>query len=100
METIGLAVFNGGLTTFLALTLCGGSTSHTFVTFFKVFVLTVLFGLYHGLVLLPVLLSLCGPVTQIQENSIAPEIQNVKTLEKEGILESIQWVNSPIKINS
>ena len=100
METIGLAVFNGGLTTFLALTLCGGSTSHTFVTFFKVFVLTVLFGLYHGLVLLPVLLSLCGPVTKIQENSIAPEIQNVKTLEKEGILESIQWVNSSIKIDS
>ena len=36
IETIGPAVFNGGLTTFLALTLCGGSTSHTFITFFKV----------------------------------------------------------------
>ena len=36
IETIGPAVFNGGLTTFLALTLSGGSTSHTFKTFFKV----------------------------------------------------------------
>ena len=36
MTTIGPAVFNGGLTTFLALVLLGGSTSHVFVTFFKV----------------------------------------------------------------
>ena len=61
LEKIGPAVFNGGLTTFLALVFCGVSTSHTFVTFFKVFVLTVVFGVYHGLVLLPVLLSLLGP---------------------------------------
>ena len=61
VETIGPAVLNGGVTTFLALIVCSGSTSHTFVTFFKVFVLTVVFGLYHGLVLLPVLLSLLGP---------------------------------------
>ena len=33
---IGPAVFNGGFTTFLALVLLGGSTSHVFVTFFKV----------------------------------------------------------------
>ena len=36
LEKIGPAVFNGGLTTFLALILCGTSTSHTFITFFKV----------------------------------------------------------------
>ena len=28
----------------------------------QVFILTVVFGLYHGLCLLPVLLCLCGPV--------------------------------------
>ena len=77
LTSIGPAVFNGGLTTFLALVLLGGSTSHVFVTFFKVwlfsssvsvfiiflqvFVLTVCFGLFHGLVLFPVLLSLVGP---------------------------------------
>merc|ERR1719351_3102 len=63
VETIGPAVLNGGVTTFLALVLLAGSTSHTFLTFFKVFVLTVVFGLFHGLVLLPVLLSLVGPKT-------------------------------------
>ena len=63
---IGPAVFNGGMTTFLALVLLGASTSHVFVTFFKVFVLTVVFGLLHGLVLLPVLLSLFGPLPSLQ----------------------------------
>merc|ERR1719351_390608 len=36
VETIGPAVLNGGVTTFLALVLLAGSTSHTFLTFFKV----------------------------------------------------------------
>ena len=65
VDRIGLAVFNGGVTTFLALVLLAGSTSHTFLTFFKVFVLTVVFGLFHGLVLLPVLLSLVGPEMEL-----------------------------------
>merc|ERR1712025_158235 len=62
--TIGPAVFNGGLTTFLALVLLGASSSHVFQSFFKVFVLTVLFGLFHGLVLFPVILSMFGPETE------------------------------------
>ena len=65
VEAIGPAVLNGGVTTFLALVLLAGSTSHTFLTFFKVFVLTVVFGLFHGLVLLPVLLSLVGPEMEL-----------------------------------
>ncbi len=32
-----------------------------FKTFFRVFFLVVVFGLFHGLVILPVLLSLVGP---------------------------------------
>jgi len=64
LSTIGPAVFNGGLTTFLALSLCSLSTGHVFLTFFKVFSLTVAFGLYHGLVLFPVLLSYLGPVSK------------------------------------
>merc|ERR1712013_485976 len=46
VASIGPAVFNGG-----------------FPTFFKVFVLTVLFGLFHGLVLFPVILSMIGPLS-------------------------------------
>ena len=58
VTAIGPAVFNSGVTTFLALVLCSLSSSHVFITFFKVFCLTVVFGLFHGLVLFPVLLSL------------------------------------------
>ena len=96
LVTIGPAVFNGGVTTFLALLLCSGSTSHTFVTFFKVinkflkdfnqlfyqvFVLTVIFGLYHGLVLLPVLLSICGPESKdAEDKTISSKIHNNMTV--------------------
>ena len=41
--SIGLAVFNGGVTTFLALVLLGASSSHVFLSFFKVFTLNIIF---------------------------------------------------------
>jgi len=67
VASIGPAVFNGGFTTFLAVILCSLSYSHVFLTFFKVFVLTVLFGLFHGLVLFPVILSLIGPLSSVKQ---------------------------------
>lgn len=57
LQKIGPAVINGGATTFLAVALLCDSKSHAFITFFKVFFLTVLFGLYHAIILLPVILS-------------------------------------------
>ena len=39
------------------------SQSHVFTTFFKIFFLVVAFGLYNGLVFLPVVLSLIGPAS-------------------------------------
>ena len=67
--SIGPAVLNGGLTTFLALALCSMSTGHVFLTFFKVFTLTVVFGLYHGLVVFPVALASLGPQQAAQSAS-------------------------------
>jgi multidrug efflux pump subunit AcrB len=74
VASIGPAVFNGGFTTFLALVLCSLSYSHVFLTFFKVFLLTVSFGLFHGLVLFPVLLSLVGPVPAAKPSKAASPI--------------------------
>ena len=45
--------------------LCG-SQSHIFITFWKIFCLTVVFGIFHGVILLPVVLCYLGP-TQKQE---------------------------------
>jgi len=35
---------------------------NVFTVYLQVFVLTVIFGLFHGLLLLPVILSVAGPV--------------------------------------
>ena len=59
----GPHVFHGGFSTFLAFVLLAGSKSHVFLTFFKVFFLVVVFGLYNGLFVLPVVLSLIGPTS-------------------------------------
>ena len=60
---IGPAVFHGGFSTLLALILLCTSSIFVFKVFFRVFFLIVVFGLYNGLVLLPVILSLIGPRT-------------------------------------
>ena len=58
---VGPAVFYGGLSTLLAVVLLAASDYYPFVVFFKVFLLVVVFGLFHGLVFLPVMLALVGP---------------------------------------
>ena len=54
---IGPAILNGGVTTFLALVLLSSASSHVFRVFFKVFTLSVVFGLFHGLVFIPTMLA-------------------------------------------
>jgi len=61
LSNIGPAVLNGGFSTFLAFVLLAGSRSHVFSVFFKVFFLVVIFGLFNGLLFLPVMLSFIGP---------------------------------------
>ena len=79
IATIGPAVFNGGVTTLLALVLLGASTSHVFVTFFKVFVLTVLFGLFHGPVLFPVILSMIGQASHSAADNESHSVRSIST---------------------
>lgn len=61
LESVGPAVLQGGLSTLLSFVLLVGSSSHVFTTFFKVFTAASVLGLYYGLVVLPVVLSLAGP---------------------------------------
>ncbi len=81
---IGPAVLNGGFSTFLAFAMLMTSQSIVFLTFFKIFFLVVVFGLYHGLVFLPVILSFIGPSSSTQHhepsNAVAPtDIKMVKS---------------------
>ena len=89
--TIGPAVLNGGLTTFLALALGSFSTGHVLNTFFKVFTLTVVFGLYHGLVVFPVILVTMGP---LQESQSASSTQGTSTQGTSTKIENIMGKNN------
>ena len=61
LEDMGVAVWNGALSTFMAVIVLGSSSSYVFLTFFKQLFLCITLGLAHGLIFLPVLLSLLKP---------------------------------------
>ena len=67
METIGASVLLGGFSTLIGVLPLALSTSEIFWTTFVIFFGLVLFGLLHGLVLLPVLLSMFGPLDSISD---------------------------------
>ena len=54
---VGPAVFQGGFSTLIIFLMMSPSKSHVFITFFKIFVGSAIFGLYWGLIVLPVILS-------------------------------------------
>ncbi|XP_072743546.1 patched domain-containing protein 3 isoform X2 [Anoplolepis gracilipes] len=58
---IGAAVAHGAGSTFLAISMLALSKSYVFIAFFRIFFLVVLFGVWHGLIVLPVVLSIIGP---------------------------------------
>lgn len=59
--SMGSAVFHGAMSTFAAVVVLGGSTSYIYRVFFVQFFGICVFGMAHGLIFLPVLLSLVGP---------------------------------------
>jgi len=61
LEEMGTPVIHGCASTFLAVVVLSSSSSYVFRVFFRMFFGIVLFGGGHGLILLPVLLSLIGP---------------------------------------
>ena len=78
LTEVGTAVFNGGFSTFLAFVPLGFSVSFVFWTFFQIFFLVSMFGLFHGLIYLPIALSVLGPSPYASKtphgNQINPEI--------------------------
>jgi Patched family len=60
---MGASIFVGGLTTFLSVCPLLLSSTYIFITVFWCFFALVVLGFTHGLILLPVVLSLIGPVS-------------------------------------
>jgi len=59
---MGSSVFHGGFSTFIAISMLYFARLYTFVVFFRTWVFIIGFGMLNGMVLLPVMLSIVGPV--------------------------------------
>lgn len=62
LGNIGSSVFHGGFSTFLAIVVLAPSVSYVFMAFFRLWFGIIIFGMASGFVLMPVLLSIVGPL--------------------------------------
>jgi len=61
LYALGLPIIQGAMSTILGVMVLYWAGSYIFLTFFKTVFLVIFFGALHGILLLPVLLSLFGP---------------------------------------
>lgn len=70
LAVMGSSVFHGGFSTFLAIIALADSQSYVFVVFFRMWFIIIVFGMANGFILLPVILSYVGPLSdEAQESS-------------------------------
>ena len=62
LKHLGPPLLHGSVSTFLAISVLMFSVAYIFKVFFKMFLLIILFGAFHGIVVVPLLLDLIGPV--------------------------------------
>ncbi|OWF50767.1 patched domain-containing protein 3-like [Mizuhopecten yessoensis] len=68
LEITAGPVFNSSVSSVIGIVMLTLSDSYVFISFFRVMLLVILFGLFHGMFVLPVVLSLIGPHKQILDN--------------------------------
>lgn len=66
LQTMGASILVGGLSTCLGVIPLAFSTSSIIGTMFVLFVSMITIGVAHGLIFLPVVLSICGPLVCIE----------------------------------
>ena len=86
LQAIGPAVMNGGITTFLGVVMLCDSQSYVFQVFFKGFFLTVVFGLFHSIVFLPILLGMDFPhFKKCKQQQVQQDTEQEKGCNQESI---------------
>lgn len=90
VTSIGAAVMYGGGSTLLSLCVLSLSEAYVFKAFFKIFSLVIIFGLFNGLLFLPIVLSFIGPSPYKLMVDKEPEV--LKTDEKIDKLDQNEMV--------
>lgn len=103
VENIGAAVWQGGGSTMLAVALLAFSDAYTYQTFFKVFTIVVIFGLFYGTFLLPVILSVFTPkpyeIKKTQQTLEAKELCVIEKVNNSDFIEPDENINCDSKLN-
>lgn len=63
ISQMGSSVFHGGFSTFLAISLMGFGRTYVFQVYFKTWIIMITFGMLNGIILLPIILSMFGPLS-------------------------------------
>ena len=75
---MGPSVFHGAFSTLLAIVVLAPSSSYIFSVFFKMWLGIIVFGLANGFVLLPVLLSIMGPLNKVVKERTYKEPKEIE----------------------
>lgn len=70
LHSLGMPIFQGSVSTILGIIILAFAPSYIFLTFFKTVFLVILFGALHGILLLPVLLSMSDSFCKKQKKAI------------------------------
>lgn len=106
----GGPIFNSALSSILGIIVLIFSKSYIFLSFFKMMLIVMLFGLFHALWVLPLFLSLIGPmvtgeVGHERDRQLENDVEKLKTNTKEDLPlketgEGINDVNDKRKMTS
>ena len=75
LHALGYPIAQGAMSTILGVIALAFSTSYIFRSFFKVMFLVIALGAFHGLLIIPVLLSILGPAKPTNKrHSVSPPL--------------------------
>lgn len=104
---VGSPLFHGAMANFLGIMLLGFSKSYILRIFFKMMTLVVLFGISHGVILLPVLLTFIGPMSgsvpvytdELPADWLKDEARRKEALRKVSLLSSPNEVYEAVNMS-
>jgi len=101
LSSMGSSVFHGAFSTFLAIVVLAPTNSYVFKVFFKMWFGIIIFGVANGFILLPVMLTLCGPLNRVQKvkkNAVRDSDDEAQTTSKKRLeVEVAQLGDTEIK---